>query len=1365
MSESPRTEKELCLTRYSTPVPELDDHRYHMDAPRIEAPMDESRQTMAAQPRLRGSMTPERPDLLQAHDALHDATTIFRDFEQAVVDDDRSDKDVAVMGRRFSVDPTANFHTPQRISCNQPELVNIANMGTISRASSVSARSSSPPNSVDAFADPRRRERANTLESQKAPDLETILQLQRTISGTAPQARRPTFTNTDAARPTAGSIACEVPEEACVPAYEEPGRIPVIDYEELEEFVALNERTTSIVSHHRRHSLSSRSQAPRIFHDLRPNSKVPNVDEFKKADSADSSDTFDVSDEPEKPKVIDEKKLVETLPNINRPTRFGFFSSESQSTVHATELGDLVLPGETFRDLFELGPEGGVWWLDVVNPTEEELGAISRAFNIHPLTTEDILTQEAREKVELFKQYYFVCFRTFYQMDKTSEEFLEPVNFYMVVFRDGVLTFSFEENPHSSNVRKRIGKLRDYVSLSSDWICYAMIDDIVDSFGPVIRDVEAESEAIEDHVFIARVDDFESFLPRIGGLRKKVMSLMRLLGGKADVIRGFSKRCNEQYSVTPRGDIGLYLGDIQDHVVTMMSNLAHFEKMLSRSHTNYLAQLNVTNLVLGNHVNKVLSKVTLIATILVPMNLICGLFGMNVEVPGKNTGGLGWFFGILGVMGAIVVVSIGLARWQKLHRLVSLQHSRPTTCSRPNCALQEEVCSWCVQPPRVLDPAPNSAPRLPLSKNNSPKPACRPANATIPLLMRLQYVTLQCFLTAQVFPTVSLLFLVLGSASGSHATGTRSFTQGSESSLIGGPIISDGAGFPVALDSFNGLELRDTTGEEGDSAELDLVRRDYPSDGTSLGNNQYQNGTIEIGQILYFFVTKEVVNGNKSTGSVSGLPAHLSSRGLEYDSSNLRQELRKREGELVKRDTTVYLSMTTCSKPQSNSSTAPGSFPQLEIYYSTSGLENPGPGKDDSEQTMIEASGGFANASINASGDIFIALVAPNSTTYTGSYSYEIAASIDAPFHSVNDDDAFLYFVDADNSAALLVTDNLTQSDANSTNYKEWMSIKPPYMMFAHNVNSTALDGLQRSFCALNRLASLGRISNSTTVGMTSRGLGSKPKEQFYIQGLNRSSTYDGILAMRGNSTSWGNGIVGGGGQVWKAMNFTTKTDDNCAVLYDLDFCSEVAYAVPSNPNKSLKELSTMYDNYASKYYKNFTYSLQQVQCSADQEAMYSLSVTCDDCASAYKQWLCSVSIPRCADFTNNASYLMVRNAGQDFINGSSLPADSIYRTSAATNKSRNALIDAEIKPGPYKEILPCQDICHTLVKTCPSNLGFGCPTGKYLNSSYGYRSSSGDVTCSYPGAAYYLNVGARLGVWGSVSVVSLVWGVWCAFL
>ena len=191
-------------------------------------------------------------------------------------------------------------------------------------------------------------------------------------------------------------------------------------------------------------------------------------------------------------------------------------------------------------------------------------------------------------------------------------------------------------------------------------------DNIVDSFGPVIRTIEIETDQIEDQVFVARSEDFASLLRQIGECRKKVMSLMRLLGGKADVIKGFAKRCNEQYSVAPRGEIGLYLGDIQDHVVTMMSNLGHFEKMLSRSHSNYLAQLSVDNIAQGNRANEVLGKITLIATVLVPMNFICGLFGMNVPVPGGVTGGsLGWFFGIIGIIAAIVGSSLIWAKKMK----------------------------------------------------------------------------------------------------------------------------------------------------------------------------------------------------------------------------------------------------------------------------------------------------------------------------------------------------------------------------------------------------------------------------------------------------------------------------------------------------------------------------------------------------------------------------------------------------------------------------------------------------------------------------------------------------------------------------
>src|SRR5436305_9611445 len=105
-------------------------------------------------------------------------------------------------------------------------------------------------------------------------------------------------------------------------------------------------------------------------------------------------------------------------------------------------------------------------------------------------------------------------------------------------------------------------------------------EDIVDGFAPSIQAIEEVTDMIEDQVYVARENDLSSYMRKIGNTRKKVMGLTRLLGGKADVIRGFAKRCTEQYSVTPRYEIGLYLDDIQDHVLTMKSNLEHFEKVL-----------------------------------------------------------------------------------------------------------------------------------------------------------------------------------------------------------------------------------------------------------------------------------------------------------------------------------------------------------------------------------------------------------------------------------------------------------------------------------------------------------------------------------------------------------------------------------------------------------------------------------------------------------------------------------------------------------------------------------------------------------------------------------------------------------------
>jgi magnesium transporter len=251
--------------------------------------------------------------------------------------------------------------------------------------------------------------------------------------------------------------------------------------------------------------------------------------------------------------------------------------------------------------------ERPTWWLDVLSPTDAEMKVLAKTFGIHPLTAEDIIMQEAREKVELFRNYYFVNYRSFEQ-DMNSEDFLEPVNMYVVVFREGVLSFHFSMTPHPANVRRRIRQLKDYMILSSDWISYAIIDDITDVFAPLIQNIEDEVDNIDDAILRLHspgVDDKDNhnvqvnekksdaggdcttgessgdMLRRVGDCRKKVMGLYRLLGNKADVIKGFAKRCNEHWEVAPRSEIGLYLGDIQDHIVTMTGNLSHYEKFVS----------------------------------------------------------------------------------------------------------------------------------------------------------------------------------------------------------------------------------------------------------------------------------------------------------------------------------------------------------------------------------------------------------------------------------------------------------------------------------------------------------------------------------------------------------------------------------------------------------------------------------------------------------------------------------------------------------------------------------------------------------------------------------------------------------------
>jgi Mg2+ and Co2+ transporter CorA len=229
-------------------------------------------------------------------------------------------------------------------------------------------------------------------------------------------------------------------------------------------------------------------------------------------------------------------------------------------------------------------------------------------------------------------------------------------------------------------------QLHSHITLTPDWINYALLDDITDSFASPIQTIEYEVDSIDDLVLLLRENETTDMLRRIGSCRKNVMAMSRLLANKADVVRGLMKRFDDRYAVAPLasssataattiisaaaatpagagttggaggaegaqsvknddhgqsmvaapglqqqyhrdGEILLYLGDILDHVLTMLQSLASYEKILDRSHSNYLAQISLEINQLSNKTNEVVGTLTFFASLIVPMTFLTGLWG------------------------------------------------------------------------------------------------------------------------------------------------------------------------------------------------------------------------------------------------------------------------------------------------------------------------------------------------------------------------------------------------------------------------------------------------------------------------------------------------------------------------------------------------------------------------------------------------------------------------------------------------------------------------------------------------------------------------------------------------------------------
>lgn len=356
---------------------------------------------------------------------------------------------------------------------------------------------------------------------------------------------------------------------------------------------------------------------------------------------------------------------------------------------------------------------------------------------------------------------------------------------------------------------------------------------------------------------------------------------------------------------------------------------------------------------------------------------------------------------------------------------------------------------------------------------------------------------------------------------------------------------------------------------------------------------------------------------------------------------------------------------------------------------------------------------------------LYMAVQAPQSTNLTDTWSYEIGVSQNDLVYQW-DSRLFVDIVDTDHQSALIVTGNLTLV-AGKTNVSEYNSSLSNYQLLVFpEAQKDHFATLNESWCAVRNGPSLA-LSTHYATSYTTRG--GSLRQQFYVSGLNASTTYVGYL-LSDNSDLQGSVQ---GGTIYSQFGFETLSDDSCALVYDLEFCDEVAYSVPAlslTEYSSPDTLKALYDGEAQSLFGNFSKALQQIACNTTKNAVFSPVGSCATCSTLYKNWLCSVTIPRCS--TRNITGYLPRQA----------------------NASRNLFIDTSVVPAKdYYEVLPCVNVCQVMARDCPADFGFACPqTNDTIKLSYFWDEGGEYATCNFVGALRALSSSAR--------VLSVAWPI-----
>jgi len=281
--------------------------------------------------------------------------------------------------------------------------------------------------------------------------------------------------------------------------------------------------------------------------------------------------------------------------------------------------------------------QGGFVWLGLLEPSEEELAQVRATFGLHELAVEDAQNFHMRPKIELYDQDVRLVILRTARYDDAAEEvefgeisvFLAPT--FVITVRQGVAS-------ELHGARQRLEQRPELLAAGSTSALWAILDQVVDDYAPVVAGLERDIDQIEATVFSGAVAPTE----RIYSLRREATDFYRavrpLLAVVATVERG-----------TEAPQLQPYLRDVQDHLLLVNEEVAAQRDLLGTVLEANMAVISVEQTKVSVRQNTTIEQLTVLATVFLPLTFITGFFGQNFA----------WLIGHISSWTAFIVYGLG----------------------------------------------------------------------------------------------------------------------------------------------------------------------------------------------------------------------------------------------------------------------------------------------------------------------------------------------------------------------------------------------------------------------------------------------------------------------------------------------------------------------------------------------------------------------------------------------------------------------------------------------------------------------------------------------------------------------------------